>query len=654
MSTNFDFIDFSKITVDNLDDIYTNYTNAELDYNDMLIGLDKSELNFEKVVTDGIVVSEPYIYKLALLTMEQFHVDEIIRNKCHEINVKIGEFNIQQSMRYDVYEQIKYYYDNVYPNDKPKLNEQQIRYVEKMMINYNYIGMNLDDSKRSEVERINKEISKLSNEFSHNVSSDNTILEFFEDELTDMPKQWLESRLCMDKTKDQTDGRKVYKISLKYPDYVPIMEQCSNRNTRRLMSTAYLSRCLDTNQDIASKILSLKNTKANLMGFELYSDYKLKKQMAKTTPNVMKFLNSLKTKIQPMVKSDLDLIKEDALKDDINNIELWDISYYSKKIKEKVADIDMEALKEYFPLATVKKGMFEIYQTLFNYTFINISEPNKDTFWHPDVELYQVIDNNTGLVIGHFYLDLFPRQGKYSHAAVFPVIRKSLNVLPICIMACNFDPKSNLRFEEVETFFHEFGHIMHDISAVSEYGSLAGTTCERDFVEAPSQMLEEWCYVDKALNKMTPLDKPIPKEILQSLQIYRKQFVGYHNARQIVYGLVDMALHGPLFNQPTDQVYSKIFQEVTGLNPIPNTNMIASFGHIFGGYDAGYYGYLWSEVYAKDMFYSKFAGKELDPEVGLEYKTKLLQWGSIRDSMDSLIDFLGRDPSDKAFIESLN
>lgn len=662
MSNNSNIIDFSQITESLLDKIYYDYTNFEKEYNTMLVNLKPTELNFRMVVYMSILISETYAYQLPLLNMEQFHPKEEIRNKCHELNIKMAEFNIEQSMRSDIYEQIKYYYDKIFPNEKSSLSEQDIRFVEKMMNEYKYIGMDLDKDKRNQIELINTEISNLSNQFSHNISSDNTIFEFIEDELTGMSKDWLESRLIMDKLKDD---RKVYKISLKYPDYVPIMEQCSNRNIRRIISTAYISRCMDTNNMIASDILRLKNSKAKLMKyvdnstgivkyFDKYSDYKLQKQMAKKTEKVITFLNSLKDKIQPIVKTDLDLIRAEALIDNIHEIELWDISYYSKKIKERVANIDMEALKEHFPLKTVTNGMFEIYQTLFNYTFVDITESNKNTFWHHDVNLFQVIDNSTNTIIGYFYFDLFPRQGKFSHAAVFPIIRKSSKVLPVCIMACNFDPKSNLRFDEVETFFHEFGHIMHNIASVSDYASLAGTTCERDFVEAPSQMLEEWCYVESALNKMTPTDKPIPAEVLKNLQIYRKQFVGYHNARQIVFGLVDMALHGSEYDQPTDQVYKKIFEDIIGLKSIPNTNIIASFGHIFSGYDAGYYGYLWSEVYAKDMFYSKFANKELDQNVGLEYKTKVLQWGSIRDSMDSLKDFLKRESSNEAFIKSIS
>jgi len=657
---NYSIIDFSKITESLLDKIYEDYTNSQNTYNTMIVNLKPNELNYNMIVYINILMSEKNTYQLPLLIMEHFHLDENIRNKCHELNVKMAKFNIEQSMRNDIYKQIKYYYENTFQKEISlnKLSKQDIRFVEKMMNEYKYIGMDLDKDKRNQIKLINTEISNLSNQFSHNISSDNTTFEFIEDEVQGMPKDWLKLRLIMGKFKD---NRQVYKISLKYQDYVPIMEQCSNRNTRRIVSTAYISRCIDVNGKIASDILKLKHLKAKLMRFNQYSDYKLQKQMAKKTETVMTFLNSLKDKIKPIVNNDLDLIRAEALTDNIHEIELWDISYYSKKIKERITNIDMEALKVHFPLITVMNGMFEIYQTLFNYTFVDITESNKKTFWHKDVKLFKVIDNsikvidnNTNTIIGYFYLDLFSRPGKISHAAVFPIIRKSVNNLPVCIMTCNFNPHSNLRFDEVETFFHEFGHIMHNIASVADYGSLAGTTCERDFVEAPSQMLEEWCYIGTTLNKMTPKDKPISSEVLKNLQIYRKQFVGYHYARQIVFGLVDMDLHGLSYDQPTDQVYKKIFEDITGLKSIPNTNIIASFGHIFSEYDASYYSYLWSEVYAKDMFYSKFAGKELDKNKGLEYKTKFLQWGSIQDSIVSLKDFLGREPSDEAFIRSIS
>jgi thimet oligopeptidase len=645
-------INFSNLTVDYLQEIYDEYVKTDINYNQFIVDLPPDELN-RNIIAMSVAISEDYVYKLALFTMEQFHVEKSIRDKCHELNTKLSQHDIEQSMRYDVYSQYKLYYDTVFQTEKKSnmLTFQEIRFIEKMMLNYKYMGMDLPESERSKLEQINKEISDMSSQFSNNISSVNTQFEFIEDELTGMPESWLSSRLVVDVLKE---GRKVYKISLKYPDYIPIMERCSNRNTRRLMATAFISRCIDTNTELAQQIINLKHSKAQIMGFENWSDYKLQKQMAKTTSKVMEFLESLKEKIQPLLKSDMEKISALAKLDSIKKIELWDISYYSKKIKEQTADIDMEALKQHFPLNTVMSGMFEIYQQLLGFKFIEITSEAANTLWHSDVKLYKVIDSNTNNLVGHFYLDLFPREGKYSHAAVFPIIRKSSAVLPVCIMACNFDPNSNLRFEEVETFFHEFGHIMHSISAVSEFGSLAGTTCEKDFVEAPSQMLEEWCYVEKALNMMTPVDKPISPETIQKLQTYRKQFVGYHNARQITFGLVDMALHGPDYDKPVAEVYNRIQKEVTGLDPIYGSNFIASFGHIFGGYDAGYYGYLWSEVYAKDMFEKKFSGKELDTEVGHEYKTKVLQWGSIKDSADLLFDFLGGPPTDDAFINSLN
>jgi Zn-dependent oligopeptidase len=581
--------------------------------------------------------------------MEEFYPDQTIRDKCHEISNKLNKYLIEQSMDKKLYMQFKKYYDNVYPKEKNNnlLTEQMIRYVEKTNLSYKLNGMELNDDDLAKLIEINKRISELSNQISHNISSYDIKFEFIEDELSGMTKQWLETR----KTDKQIDFRDVYSLNLKYPDYVPIMSNCSNRNTRRKMNTSYLQRCVNTNPQLINEILELKNTKARILGFEKYSDLKLCKQMAKKTSNVMDFLNDLKEKIKPKTESDIRLISEFANKDNIHKIEQWDLSYYTKKISESIVNINMESLKQYFPLAKVKSGMFEVYQQLFGYRFTNISNLSKHTFWHESVELYQVNKSNDNSLVGYFYLDLFPRSGKFSHAAVFPIIRKSAQNYPICIMACNFDPIINLSFSEVETFFHEFGHIMHNMASIATIGSLAGTTCERDFVEAPSQMLEEWCYVDNVLKMLS--EPEIPSELIAKLRLYRKQFVGIHIAKQLTYALTDMALHGSAYNSDPAQIYNQIFEEMLGLNTIPNTNMIASFGHIFGGYDAGYYGYLWSEVYAKDMFYSKFLNNELNPDIGSEYVSKVLCWGSIRDSDISLKEFLSREVSTQPFIDSI-
>ena len=387
------------------------------------------------------------------------------------------------------------------------------------------------------------------------------------------------------------------------------MQKCSNRDTRSRILTAYLSKCIKTNPEIAKRILILKKSKAELLGFNCYSDYKLQKAMAKNTSTVMNFLNKLKNDLKPLLESDFELIRQRALNDGINEIQQYDISYYVKKISESIANVNMDELKQYFPQTKVINGLFEIYQSLFNVKYIDRTQLYSNTIWHSDVKLFEITDlsDNT---IGYFYLDLYPREGKYPHAAVFPIIRKSNVKLPICIMTCNFDPISNLSIYQVETLFHEFGHVMHSMLSNAEYQALAGTTCERDFVETPSQMLEQWCYIDTVLDKITY--PKIPSELINAVRKCKKLFKGEYYSKQLVFALTDMILHSEYNPSDPDNsttpldIYNNIFVDIIGLKPLIGTDFLASFVHIFTSYDAAYYGYMWSEAYAKDIYATKF------------------------------------------------
>ena len=283
------------------------------------------------------------------------------------------------------------------------------------------------------------------------------------------------------------------------------------------------------------------------------------------------------------------------------------------------------------------------------FKFINISEQNKDKFWHPEVKLYNVINVSDGSEQGQFFLDLHPRPGKFGHAAVFPIQRGSIKYMPVCIMACNFPKTENLSFSDVETFFHEFGHVMHGIASRPEISSFAGTAVARDAVECPSQMLEEWCYRPVSLKVMAP---EITDEVVSKLIKQKNMLQGYFTARQLSFGLLDMSLHGELYDADYNELYGRIHKNLLGLE-LPNTHgFCQTFGHLMG-YQAGYYGYLYSKVFAVCMFEEKFKGHELDPVVGMEYRNKIIAPGNTKDFMDLLIDFLGHKPTADAFINNL-
>lgn len=324
--------------------------------------------------------------------------------------------------------------------------------------------------------------------------------------------------------------------------------------------------------------------------------------------------------------------------------------------------MDSQKIKEYFPADHVTEQMLGVYQKLLGLKFRLIE--NAAT-WHPDVKLYEIADASGGGPIAYFYLDLFPREGKYKHAAAFPLISGRLlpdgsYQKPVAAMVANFNkPAKNrpslLTHDEVKTFFHEFGHIMHQTVTTARYGRFSGSSTARDFVEAPSQMLENWVWDREVLQSLSGhyLDhsKKLPNELLGKMLAAKNADSGLVHLRQLLFGSVDQLYHGwPPSN--TTAAYARLAKEVSMIPMSDGVHPEASFGHLMG-YDAGYYGYLWSKVYAEDMFSRFKAEGVLNPVLGRRYRTEILERGSSRDEMESLKAFLGREPDEAAFLESI-
>jgi Zn-dependent oligopeptidase len=579
--------------------------------------------------------------------MKDFSTDEKIREVCSDLETEIEKWSIDQSMRKDLYLKYKYYNDN----HKEQLTEEQQSYLSDVMIGYKIGGMELPDDKFNELKEIKKTISELCSQFSLNLGNENYSEPLDPELLKGLPDKFIQER---------------DKITLKYPDVVPIMEYATNRDYRKKISNLFKSRCIEENTPLVEKVLELRVKIAELFGFENYSDYKLQQSMAETTVAVDYFLSNLLKRIKPLLKKDLELLGELAKADGIDKLETYDIAYYSRLHVEKTCDFDKEQLKKYFPVEKVVSGALEIYQKLLGYTFKNVTSEHGESqtklkdapqgkagpYWHESVELYQVLDTYNESEIGYFYLDLYPREGKYSHAACFPFITKSEHVLPVATMACNFN-KGNLNFDEVETFFHEFGHVMHHLSSESTINSTSAFSCEHDFVETPSQMFEEWCYAKETLQMMS---ENLPDELVDKLNLSRKLLQGYHYARQLLFGHYDMFIHSSKYVKSglkPKQIFDFLHKEILELDSQLTTSEPANFGHLMSGYDAGYYGYAWSLVYAKDLF-SEFKKKGmLNSELGMKLRKEVLSKGSIRKSLDSIIKFLGREPSNDEFIESI-
>lgn len=601
-------------------------------------------------------------YKNSLDFAINFYPSKELREVAQEIEKEINKFLIETFLRKDLYYAFLDYENSTYQSEKSHLTNEENRYFEFELRDFKRKGLGLNDYDYNQVKTMLKELSELSTKFQNNLNEVTTSFRFTKEELNGVPSHWFSDDKIID-----VDGINYYKVTLKYPDYFPIMEYAEDENVRKKLFVAYSSRCEVENTEIMKNAIELRFKIANKLGYKNHADYKTETKIIKTGQNALDFETNMNEKFTELYRNDMKMLLEFALIKSNNPIkkdklDLWDFMYYMRELTEKECDINMEELRKYFPLETVKNGMFSIYQTILGLVFTEINTTNK---WHEDAILYKVNDKISNELMGYFYLDLHPRDGKYGHAAAFEFVpscdKTKINggnerQHHIMAVACNFPKDGCISHDDVVTLFHEFGHVMHQICSKPQLQSFVGFAIERDFVETFSQVFEYWCYAPESLKLMS---NGITDDVISKLKKTKHFLAGYTHKRQIVFGLADLKMHMLTdFNKPCDlqELWYSIENEVLEVDNCIKLYPFANFGHIMGGYSAGYYGYLLSLTYASHIF-NKMIGDEnvLNPEIGMNYRKILLEVGSSVDSIDQLTKYLGEVPSNDYFInESLN
>lgn len=580
--------------------------------------------------------------------------DSTIRNQAQKSLALISKYGNELALDEKLYRAVK---DFSKTKEAQALTGARKKFLTETVEDYERNGFALTPEKRKELQKLNDKIGDLSIAFGANIAKDQSFLLVSEADMKGLPEDFKKSRM---KAGD------AYRITVDGPTYSTFMKYAESEPMRKQLYTLYNNRAADTNLEVLKQLLIERQKKAQLLGYKTYAAYQTSSRMAKTPETVWDFETKLVNRVKQKSQQDLEellVVKRAYLKDpSVKTIAPWESSFYSNLLMKGKYQLDAEQVKEYFEANHVVDGLFQTTQQLFGLKFNEVKDAS---VWHQDARMFEV--QRDGKLIGRFYLDLFPRDNKYTHAACFGVESGKATAkgyqLPTAVLLCNFNAPTPgkpalMSHGQVVTFFHEFGHVMHNLMTTAELSSQSGTSVKRDFVEAPSQILENWAWNYDALKtfaKHYQTGEVLPKALHDKMWAARNVGSGIAASNQILYGILDMTLHDkfdPNGTETTTAVLKKLQNELTPFAYLDGTNMQAAFGHLTG-YAAGYYGYMWSKVYAEDMFSVFEKNGIMDQKTGLRYRDMILAKGGTEDEYQLIKNFLGREPNQEAFFKSL-
>ncbi len=620
-----------------------------------ILSLTEEERSFERTFEAFDEAAEPAVEAAnALGFLAYVAPDDALREAGREVEVELERFLLGLTFRDDLYQVLAAAAQRLATADLAPLER---RLLEHTLRDFRRAGAHLTPEERARLRSIFDRLVQLGSEFQHAIDAWDDGIEVSEQELADLPEEY-RARL----TKREAPEGVRYRISLQYPELYPFLSHARSERARRELFFKEQRRGGRENVDRLEEALRLRAEAARLLGYDSWASYVLEVRMAKDRRAVASFLQRLRERIDGKLQRDLEEMRAAKLAETgSGRVEAWDWRYYQQRLARERYAVDEFVIAEYFPLQAVLDGLLATTERLFGLHFEPAPDPPR---WHEDVFAFDVYDAGGGAAIGRVYFDLFPRPHKYGHAAAFTLRRGRRRSdgsyqRPVSAIVANFtkptpEHPSLLRHSEIVTLFHEFGHILHQVLTKSPYGRFAGTNVERDFVEAPSQMLEHWCWEPEglaAISKHVVRGEPLPNDLIERMVRAKNVASGVATARQIFFALLDLAYHSPEFDGDTTRTLRELYP-VTGFSYPEGTHFQSGFGHLFG-YDAGYYGYLWSKVFGDDMFERFRLVGLFDEELGRRFRALVYETGGCRDGSDIVRDFLGREPSEEPFLRDI-